>query len=73
MRKIVRRQSVLGGEPVIAGTRMPVRVLIDFVVANKQVADIQESYPHLTRQQIDDALAYIDRRLHKLRHGATAT
>ena len=51
--------DVLGGtEPVVRGTRVPVRDVAAAVVANLPLADILASYPSLTAEQVDLAVLY---------------
>jgi len=55
---IVRDPEVQGGEPTIAGTRIPVRVI---VVAHRYFPDIHrlcEGYPPLTPELIREALNF---------------
>ena len=50
--------AVCGGDPVIAGTRIPVRLVYLRLRAGDSVESIQRAYPHLTLSQIHDALSY---------------
>jgi uncharacterized protein (DUF433 family) len=55
---IVRDQEILGGEPVVAGTRLPVRAV---ALTNRYAPNaeyIYSAYPFATREEIDEALAY---------------
>lgn len=55
---ICRDPRVHGGEPVVAGTRIPVRAI---VVAWKEYHDeatLLEAYPRLTQETLHEALAY---------------
>lgn len=57
-RYIVRDQSILGGEPIITGTRTPVRAIVEnwrLGIAPEQIPD---HLPHLTLAQVFDALSY---------------
>ena len=53
---VVVDADVKGGEPCIAGTRIPVRAIVSF--AREGVAGIKRAYPHLSDRQIADALAW---------------
>ncbi len=55
---IVRRSLVSGGEPIIRGTRIPVRHLIERIQAGQSVEDILAALPHLTAAQVYAALSY---------------
>jgi uncharacterized protein (DUF433 family) len=55
---IERVEDICGGEPVIKGTRTPVRIIIQSVKLGETVAEIVENLPHLTPAQVYDALSY---------------
>ena len=44
--------GILGGKPVIQGTRIPVDLLLEQVDAGLSVADILKEYPHLKRGDV---------------------
>jgi len=48
----------LGGEPVIAGTSIPVRTIIEMWRLGMTVEEIHEGLPDLTLAQIFDALSF---------------
>ena len=47
----VRDPEVLGGEPVFAGTRVPVRSLFDHLEGGDSLDDFLEGFPSVTRAQ----------------------
>lgn len=55
---ITANPAVLGGKPVIAGTRMSVEFILDLLASNVSEAEILEDYPHLTRKDIQACLKY---------------
>jgi uncharacterized protein (DUF433 family) len=55
---IVRTEEILGGEPVIKGTRTPVRAIVEWWKFGTSPEEILENLPHLTLSQIFDALSY---------------
>jgi uncharacterized protein (DUF433 family) len=55
---IVRHRSILGGIPVVAGTRTPVRAIAGYYQMGMNADEILESLPHLTLAQLHAALAY---------------
>jgi uncharacterized protein (DUF433 family) len=55
---IVRDPAVLGGKPVIAGTRISVQLILEKLGDGWTLADLLSDYPQLTRDQIVAALAY---------------
>jgi len=46
---IEARPDILGGKPVVRGTRIPVDLLLELVEAGLSVDDIVREYPHLER------------------------
>jgi uncharacterized protein (DUF433 family) len=48
---IERSREVLGGTPVFAGTRVPVRTLIDHLEAGDSLGDFLADFPTVTREQ----------------------
>lgn len=55
---IIHRSDISGGEPIIRGTRITVRHLIERIQAGQSVEEILEALPHLTAAQVHDALSY---------------
>lgn len=57
---IKRVPGVQGGEPIIAGTRTPVRSVVVqyFEVYRGDLAEVQRALLHLTETQINAAIAY---------------
>jgi uncharacterized protein (DUF433 family) len=46
------------GKPVIAGTRIPVTVVLDQLAAASSVDEVLKKYPELTAKQIAGVLRY---------------
>ena len=57
-RYIVREEQILGGEPIILGTRTPVRAIVELWRMGKPPEQIPTSLPHLSLAQVFDALSY---------------
>ena len=55
---IVRIPGVLGGEPVIAGTRIGVAFIARLVQAGEEPSEIVAAYPHLAPAAVYDAVSY---------------
>ena len=55
---IGRNPAVLGGEPVIHGTRIGVRHIVEWDRQGHNVDEIVGMYPQLTHAQVHDALSY---------------
>lgn len=55
---IARDRKVLGGEPVIKGTRTPVRAIVENWRLGLSPEEIVVHLPHLTLAQVFEALSY---------------
>lgn len=49
---------ILGGEPIVTGTRTPVRAVVEIWQMGTQPEGIPASLPHLSLAQVFDALSY---------------
>ena len=57
-RYIITASGVCGGQPIIKGTRTPVRAIVGYYRMGLSVEEILEGLPHLTPAQIYEALSY---------------
>lgn len=57
-RYIVIDDTILGGEPIIKGTRTPVRAIVENWRLGVPPEEIPQRLPHLTLAQVFDALSY---------------
>jgi uncharacterized protein (DUF433 family) len=57
-RYIAKNDQILGGEPVITGTRTPVRAIVELWRMGILPEEIPNRLPHLTAAQVFDALSY---------------
>lgn len=55
---IVSDEHILGGEPIIKGTRTPVRAVAEIWRLGTMPEQIPQHLPHLTLAQVLDALSY---------------
>ncbi|MFA4845452.1 MAG: DUF433 domain-containing protein [Patescibacteria group bacterium] len=55
--EVVADPAILGGKPVIKGTRIPVVLVVDELSAGTSQEEIMQEYD-LTREQIQAALRY---------------
>ena len=55
---IVTDEQILRGEPIIKGTRTPVRALVEMWRLGVVPEEIPRRLPHLTLAQVFDALSY---------------
>jgi len=55
---ITADERILGGEPIIKGTRTPVRAVVELWRLGTPPEEISHHLPHLTLAQVFDALIY---------------
>ena len=56
--RIVSDLHVCGGEPVVKGTRVPVRVVLGHLAAGESAEEILKNFPRLSREDIQACLEY---------------
>ena len=59
-RYIIRKASILSGEPIVKGTRTPVRAIVENSRLGYTPEEILKSLPHLSLEEIYDAISYGD-------------
>jgi len=59
--RITANPKVLGGKPIIRGTRISVEFILDLLASNVSQEEILEDYPHLTKEDIRACLRYAAR------------
>jgi len=57
-KRITIDQAVMAGKPVIAGTRIPVDLVLGKLARNVDVEALLRDYPRLTKPDIQAALYY---------------
>ena len=55
---VVTDDKILGGEPIIKGTRTPLRAIVEIYRLGITPEEIPSHLPHLTLAQVFDALSY---------------
>jgi len=58
LRLIESNPDIRQGEPVIAGTRLPVRAVAERVKGGDSIDDLLDDYPHISRKAFQTALIY---------------
>jgi uncharacterized protein (DUF433 family) len=61
--RIVIDPNILVGKPVVKGTRLAVKFIIDLLAQGWSEADLLHNYPSLTHEDILACLAYASYRL----------
>ena len=56
--RITSNPEILGGKPVIRGTRISVELVLEWMASGATREDILRQHPHLTAEDIEQALAY---------------
>jgi uncharacterized protein (DUF433 family) len=59
--RIECKPDVFGGKPCIKGTRISVEFILELVASGACRADILRDYPHLTADDVEQALRYAAR------------
>ena len=54
--------EIMSGAPVFAGTRVPVRTLLDYVAAGDTLESFLEDFPGVTREQ---AMRFLEQEAHR--------
>jgi uncharacterized protein (DUF433 family) len=57
---IVKSPDILSGTPVFAGTRVPVKNLLDYVRAGETITDFLDDFPSVSRDQVDTILGRLE-------------
>lgn len=65
---IVTDERILNGEPIIKGTRTPVRAIVELWRQGTPPEAIPQRLPHLTLAQVFDALSYYSDHQDEINH-----
>ena len=61
MERIEVNPNVLGGKPVIKGTRIPVYLIVELLASGMSPKDIVREYPEITEEDVLAAARYAAR------------
>ena len=50
--------GILGGKPVIRGTRISVELILEYLAEGADEDEIVDAYPHITREQVRAAVQF---------------
>lgn len=56
--RIVIDEKILGGKPIIKGTRIPVYLIVEMIASGLSIKDILKEYPELSEEDVKAALRY---------------
>lgn len=62
---VVVDPNVLAGKPVIAGTRIPVYLILNLLANGYSIARIVEAYPVLSAEDVQAAIRYAEARMRR--------
>lgn len=58
MSKIVFDPKILGGKPIIKGTRISVELILELLSSGMDIEYILREYPHLKKDDVLEAISY---------------
>lgn len=58
MSRITANTMILGGKPVIKGTRISVEFILELLASDVSETEILQDYPHLSKEDISACLRY---------------
>ncbi|MCP4113759.1 MAG: DUF433 domain-containing protein [Desulfobacteraceae bacterium] len=58
MNRITANPKILGGKPVIRGTRISVEFILELLASDVSESEILQDYPHLSKEDIRACLRY---------------
>ena len=56
--RIVSNPAILGGKPIIRGTRISVEMILEWIASGATRDEILRKHPHLTIADVEQALGY---------------
>jgi uncharacterized protein (DUF433 family) len=63
MERIIHNPEILGGKPIVRGTRISVAFILE-CLARMTIADVLDAYPSLSVEDVRAALLYAARAMH---------
>ncbi|MBF0121139.1 MAG: DUF433 domain-containing protein [Desulfobacterales bacterium] len=58
MSRITTNSKILGGKPIIKGTRISVEFILELLASDVSESEILQDYPHLSKEDISACLRY---------------
>ena len=55
---IISDPDILGGKPIIKGSRISVQLILEWIAGGATVQEIVQKFPHLTEESVQEALLY---------------
>jgi uncharacterized protein (DUF433 family) len=63
LQHITSDPAILGGKPIVKGTRISVEFILELFASGATLQDVLRAYPQLTAAAVEDALRYAARSL----------
>ena len=60
MERIESNPEILGGKPIIKGTRIPVYQILKLLAAGYTIEKVVEDYPDITKEDVKAAIDYAE-------------
>ncbi len=58
---IISNPEILGGKPIIKGSRISVQLILEWVASGANIQDIADEFPHLPVEGIREAILFASR------------
>jgi uncharacterized protein (DUF433 family) len=58
LNRITSDPAILGGKPIIRGTRISVEIILEWIASGATRDDIVRKHPNLKAEDVEQALAY---------------
>lgn len=58
MERIIVNPKILGGKPIIKGSRISVELILELLASDVSEDEIMEDYPHITKEDIHACLRF---------------
>ncbi|OGY26126.1 MAG: hypothetical protein A2Z24_01905 [Candidatus Woykebacteria bacterium RBG_16_44_10] len=60
-KRITTNPNILTGKPTVAGTRIPVELILKKLAQNTSIDEILSDFPRLTRKDVQAAILYAEK------------
>lgn len=61
--RITSNPGILGGKPVISGTRLSVEFVLEYMASGGTIQKFVESYPHVSEEDVKQAMLFAANRV----------
>lgn len=62
-KKIISNPKILGGKPIIRGTRISVELIMSLLASGMEIKEILAEYPHLKKNDVKAAISFAGSRV----------